>query len=574
MPVAHEALVALDDSGVILGFTDDTQQAGVDPLTVPEAPDSPTPAVAEDQPGFPANDPLPLVAAVGTPSPEPSPEDPFIDVPDDGPDNEAAEDPRPATVPGGPMPEAAPPPAAAVPTRAQIFGVPEYDVSQDTKTTVKYAAAGMALLTVVGAGAIAASGPGMPGMILPPGVPARRRQKAKLTGVRASRLGSVSESEAWGDRSRTWRWPGTDRIDEGIKSAFTATSSYFAVIPRTLIDGSWARAMFGSLGLILWVAGAVLGVMALNETNWLAAPPSVPLTLAIVSLGILDAAAGAIAWIVVVLGVMLSGNYTGIEDLRTLLGLGVLYLGMGLLANAVRPLRREIGSDGKERFDRLADYVMVPVASVLAGAGVYLALNGLSGLELVSKSDVPALQITIVMGLWVRMLLEECATYLYPERSLAVAPPRHDGPSTPWKVAAIGVKLAVFLLVAQPFFGLGWPTWLAGLMIVGPMLIRLRSDKLPNSVKLNKWMPKGLFRMAIMLYVGAAWAILVLGSEPSDDRTRQTFALIALPAFILTLVDLVGREGWTWPDTWKKRIAGIAFWVFTTGVAFGLISIM
>jgi len=72
-----------------------------------------------------------------------------------------------------------------------------------------------------------------------------------------------------------------------------------------------------------------------------------------------------------------------------------------------------------------------------------------------------------------------------------------------------------------------------------------------------------------MLFVGKGFGTLVI-DQLHDPRTliADAFVLLALPGLVLSLLDLVGRDGHKRELTWLHRIAGTA--VLAVGVVFVL----
>ena len=88
-------------------------------------------------------------------------------------------------------------------------------------------------------------------------------------------------------------------------------------------------------------------------------------------------------------------------------------------------------------------------------------------------------------------------------------------------------------------------------------------DDLPNSVALNKWLPRGLLRFFLLMLLGAYLAAVLIGGG-SPDAVRATLLWMLLPAIVVGVAELFGRSGGVWPDTVAKRVAGAAVW--TTAV--------
>ena len=331
--------------------------------------------------------------------------------------------------------------------------------------------------------------------------------------------------------------------------------------------------MLGSAGFALWVIGFALGLWSAASVGFHAFPPALPLALAIIVLGVLDSSAGAIAWLVITVGAVVSGHVTTWADIRTLLGMFVLFASLPLLAHVIRPLRRKPSDAARDHFDRVADYVMMPLFVAFAAASMFKALNGLSGLEFTSPDQLWAVRIAVILACWLRLALEDVATYAYPMRSQQVQPEKLVSPGRGMAVVSVLVRTGVFLLIAAPFFGLGPITWLAALLLAIPMLLKVWEDALPNSAWLNKWFPRGLARFVLLLVVGIYLGAWLLGHSAADEQVRATYNLLLLPGIVAGVIELFGREGGVWPDTWLKRAGGALLWVFAAGLTLGLIAL-
>ena len=452
--------------------------------------------------------------------------------------------------------------------RALEAGKPLYSVALYPAVIATVALAGAAFAGLAGPGGLASiSTGGSDGS-------GGRSSRGKLAGVVTKKLKALKPGEPGpGDLARTWAMPLTAKTDAWISQLPKQVGKYSALLPRVLVDGSWARAMFGSAAFLLWILGLALGLISSASVGFQALPPALILMLAIIVLGILDAAAGMIAWLVIAISALVTGHLTDLAEFRTLLGLFVIFASIPLLAHAIRPLRRKVATNGIERFDQIADYVMPPVFLAFAAAAMFKALNGLSGLELIDKADIIWVQLAVAGAYILRRAMEDVATYAYPQRSMQVQPEKLTSPNQPLQWVSVCVRVVVFLIIAVPFFGFGWVTILAAVLTAVPMALKIYEDQLPNIVWLNKWYPRGVFRFALLLVIGIYVGAWLLGNEATDDQIRQTYNIILLPGIIAALIELIGREGWEWPDNWWKRIAGFAIWAFAVGIVVGLISL-
>lgn len=448
--------------------------------------------------------------------------------------------------------------------RALDAGKSLYDVALYPAVIATVAVAGAAVVGLAGAGGLTGTGSASGG----------RSSRGKLAGVVTKKLKALKAPEpGLGDRSRSWAMPGTRRTDAWIKELPKRAGKFSALMPRVLVDGAWSRAMFGSFGFILWGVGLALGLWSAWSTGFEALPPALPLMLAIIALGILDAAAGAIAWVTIVVGALVTGNLTTWPEIRTALGLFVIFASIPLLAHVIRPLRRRISGTGMELFDRVADYVMPPIFLAFAAASMFKALNGLSGLELVSSEDFGEVRIVVIVAFLMRMAMEDVATYAYPVRSSEVQPEKLVSPGKGLALLSVAIRVGVFLIIAEPFFGLGWATYLSAFLIAIPMALKVYEDDLPNLVWLNKWYPRGVANFALLLVVGIYVSFWLLGQDATDEQVRQTYNFILLPGIVSGLIQLVGREGGVWPENWWKRAIGFVVWLFAVGIVTGVIAL-
>lgn len=464
-------------------------------------------------------------------------------------------------------------------SRALRYEAPVYNIANHPVTTAAVATTAAVFLGLAGAAGMSGAGSGMArGSASASGDSGagsgERRSRGKLASVVTKKLKRLDQDAAGaGDESRTWRLPWTHQTDRWAITLIERAQPYSALLPRIFVDGAWARAMGGSSAMLLWLTGAVLGVTYLIASGATLAPVSLLVVALIVGVSVLDSAAGFWAWLVIAAGALVTGNIRDLDDVRLLLGLGVLFVSVALLAHAIRPLRRRPARSGVDRFDRVADYVMPPVFLALASGSMLKALNGLSGLEIIDKSNISSVQWTVVGAFVLRMAMEDVATYLYPQRFEAVQPRKLRSPSARIQGSAALAKFLVTVLIAAPFFGLGWSTWLAAALLTIPVVLKIWEDDLPNSVLLHRWYPRGVLRFALMLVVGIYMSAWLLGSDPGDDSVRATYVWLLLPGIVAGIVELVARNGFEWTNTWSKRLAGVPVWAFAVLVSLGVVTL-
>ena len=448
--------------------------------------------------------------------------------------------------------------------RAAKHGVAIYDTKVNVVTTAGVAIAATSLLALGGAGGFSNQSNSSQ---------ARRDDtQGKLAVVVTKKLKSVNvESTGYGDMKWTKRLPGSSKLDSWINALIVKVGSFSSLLPRLLADGGWFRVFFGSGSIGLWLLSAGLALFdALQHPASLAKPSDVVLFIIIV-LSFVDALAGVFAFITVAIVAFVQGEILVAGDWRMLLGLGVLMTSLPLLVHVIRPLRRVWRGDSASTLERIFDYIMPPVFVAFAAGSMLKALNGLSGLELVTSEQIEFIRWAGFFGVLVRMLGEDLASNLFPERSKTVIPQKLTSPGRAMSFFGIVMRSIVFILIAEPFFGITTITIAAALLLALPQVIKLWEDDLPNLQALHRWLPRGLLRFSITLIIGIYLSKLLLGSEPSDEVIRNSYVWLLLPGVLFGVLELFGRSGGNWDNQKVKWITGAFVWSFTIALTLGLI---
>jgi hypothetical protein len=432
-----------------------------------------------------------------------------------------------------------------------------YNIAADPSSGSAVLVTGTAILAIAGAGGIA-------------GERRRQQKKASVSSAVTKKLkGLKIEGARLGDRSLTWRFPFTSWTDKIGQVWPGVVGRYSAVAPRVLLDGTWARAMFGSGALLLWLAGIVTALVACTAHGSSGLAPAFPLLVAMVVLGIFDAAAGAAAWLTIAVVTLVTGGFETWSDLRTLLGLGVLFATISLLAHVIRPLRRNLESGADERAERFFDFVMMPPFVAFASGSMLKALNGLSGLTLVTPVEISHFRWIVYGVILARLALEDVVHRLYPERAQTVQPDKLVSPTRRWTSVALVTRAAIYILVGVPFFGLSATLFIAAILLSVPAILKIFEDNLPNSVKLNKWLPRGLLMFFCSMVIGIVLAWDLEGSHPTPAVVRSTFLLLLIPGIIAGMLELFGREGGAWKKGKHQWLLGGAVWLSALGIVTG-----
>ena len=429
-----------------------------------------------------------------------------------------------------------------------------YSPQSDPVTSRELAVAATALLSLAAAGAAAER---------------RENRRGKLAGLVTKKLKATKVGEEGpGDRSSSWRGFGTSAFDKSMAQAPLKVGPFSALFSRVFVDGAWLRAILGVRAAGVWSIAAALAAAWSFQTSGYVNVPTTWLLCAVLVVAALDAMAGLVAALIITTAAVAFDRIEVAADLRALLGIWVLMISSSLLAHVIRPLRRARGEDNFVR-ERFYDYAMMPVFVAFAAGSMVKALNGLSGLDLVSSSTVTAVKWTVWAAMIVRLAGEDVAITLYPKRTLQVQPAKLVSQTRGWGLVSVAVRIGVFLFVAYPFFGINIGTVAAAVLTAGPALIKLWEDDLPNSERLFFWLPRGFLRFFLLLILGGWLGSWLVGEDATPDVVRKATPWLLVPGAIFGIVELFGRTGKTWRDDKVKHVGGAIFWLIAVLVVAG-----
>ena len=502
------------------------------------------------------------LTAVGAPSPTPSP------TPTPTPTPTEVVAPAPSAAADIPAATAA---APAIQTRAAI-DLPKYEAIDEPKVVVGTTVAAVAVIAVVGvsAGAMAGGAGGAPAGGGGPSSSAVRRAEAadrqdashyaterastSLAGIDVSFGGvaAVVGAQGIGDRSKTWRLPLTPHVDSSARYGILALARFSPLSARFIADGTYLRAMFGSAALLLPILAVVLGALGVLNVNGLALAPSVVLLSVIAFVGTLDAFAGLAAFIAFTIGIAVSGGITSVDSIRTLLGLAVIGFGPALIAGATRPLRR--AGHEFDLWERLADFVIIPLLGAFTVQSMVSALSGLSGYEMSITQYADLIAMVALLGLLLRVSLEEFTARAYPARITEIAPAEIPKPGTIQRSIVSVVRTGIFLFIAVAFIGNVWQLWVGALIFLAAQLCEVFAARMPNSPRLYHAVPVGIPKLVLILLVSLGLSTLltlVLGANA--DLARYSFVFLMLPGLALAALGMFGREPAEGDTRWYLR---------------------
>ena len=398
------------------------------------------------------------------------------------------------------------------------------------------------------------------------------QEQESLQSVSSGALKLLKDEPGNGDLSKTWDNRFTDDTDYLFVSLAHRFNRFSPLLTRTVQDGNTIRAILGSWAALLLPIGFVLGIVAAINTGGQALPPAWTIVAFIMAVAIYDAFAGFIAGTVFFISALLTGHITNRPDLLTAIGVMVLFFAPALLASAFRPFRRLVRNED-DKWERITDYALGTLLTFWVITKMVAAMNGLARLELPITNYGTELAVVAAALLIVRVGLEDIAVEHYPMRLRALHV-EINKPSQQQKIRSVIFKVAIFFIMAAPFVGSLLNLVLGTIVFAIPQFTALSlEDNLP---KKKIYLPKGVFKTVVMIFVMALAANLIEGSFSSPEAfLKWSFVVMALPGFVLHYLDAISDE----PETdWKTtdngrtiyRVGGVVIYILMVLVVAGV----
>ncbi len=481
------------------------------------------------------------------------------------------------------------PPSLADLQRALDAGAPLYDTAANVATTAAVAVGAAVVGTIAGGGSTGSSSSSSGGSTRSGD---GQDQNSDGSQSDSSALGRDTEAQgevgsldtdglqklehhetSWGDKIGTWKLPGYSTTQNVIARVYQWSESRSVVLSRILIDGQWLRATFGPVQFLTAYVGLLLGVLGAVSTHGMVILPPIALVFAIMVLSMVDALSGLMAWVGFTSIALIRGEVSGIFDIRTLVGLAIVFIALPLIANHARPLRRPTYGNWVNRVDRVGDYLVAPIVVAFASSAALNAINGLSGLQLVQPHDASTVRWVAAIAVVSRLLIEDIVVRGFPQRLADTHLDTGDGLGVIADYGTVLMKGLLFLLASSSFFGLGWRTWVMVILMTLVPFLKVSQDRYPNFWWIKHWFPQGVIRSTMMIFIGSWFAQWVLSTSSSPNAAKELAPFLMLPGIAVGLIDLFGRQGDKWPNALWTRLVSAGFWVFVIGIMVGRFSV-
>jgi len=360
------------------------------------------------------------------------------------------------------------------------------------------------------------------------------------------------------DRSDTVHPPVLPMLDRLSYDMPTRVVRKSPMIARVFADGAYLRALIGWLWAAMPLLGVIVGVLAARDTNYEVVMPSLALIATLMVIGIFDSFAGFIAVAVFAVLANFHSAFNTADSVRGILGIWVLAFAVSLAGSAMRPFRR-LASGSLGVWQRATDFVLITLFGAWVAGAMFSALPALTGIRTVDADRIGVIRVVALVALAVRYALENTARILTPSRLTKIE--NQQLPEVPerQKLVSAIVRTCVFMFVALVFIGNNWALWLGGLLYLAPKLIGLIDERFPDFKVLHRYLPRGIFKIVLMLFVAKWWGGLVADNVPNpDEMVQYGFVLLGIPGLVLTVFGWFGRSSKAWSSTLASKLLGIA----------------
>jgi hypothetical protein len=372
----------------------------------------------------------------------------------------------------------------------------------------------------------------------------------------------------------TWSLvPGLVIAERVGAKAPTWLGRFTALGQGSLSDGSYLRAMFGAGSLLLIVLGMVLAALISVNAHFAAVPPNSTFFIAMLSVGLLDAGAGALAFVVFATLALVTGHVTSFPELLGLAIIGALWGALPVMVGHLRPFRRELPEDGHGWWMKIGDHLLTPFFGFFLTSKVLEALPGLTGLDLPIAAHHQEYGYVAAIVVLLRLFLEDIALWLYPKRS---SESHIDPVSTSPRALVVGsiLRAGFIFIVGQTLVGNVWQVYAMVPVYAIYAMNPLVTKHFPKSTFMHRLAPRSIPKVLFMMVAGQVLGLVLTQSFHLEAGSFLAWDLLLLLVVATVLKYLEGFKGEPWPakNLWV-RCAGVLFAVLTIAIGMAFIKI-
>ena len=367
--------------------------------------------------------------------------------------------------------------------------------------------------------------------------------------------------EKLGDRSRLWRTPGRHIVDRVSAQAPVKVGTVSPMMASAISDGSYLRAMFGSLSAVLPLIGVLFGIFNVIESHGYPVPGNYVTFAVLMVLGALDGWSGLAATATILIGAIATGHIFSLSMAVSFSLTAALLFGTAIIVKGVRPLIRDSFASFQDRWKRAGDMVVGPLFGGFLATQLIGASASAAGLDLPITKHALFIGVAVGLALFARYAISTVAIIHFPRRLSAVSP-AHVPTQVTWASVSSQILRQVFTaLLLHAFLGWSWVLLvLIGLQMAQGFVAPKISGRLPKV--LYRLVPRGVANILVMATIGTLGGRL-MGQITTDGFWQVAGLLLLLGVVGLLYAMLSSLDGEDFPVTWTTRLAGIGVVVIT-----------
>ena len=384
----------------------------------------------------------------------------------------------------------------------------------------------------------------------------------------------TDERSGWGDRLAIWKATWMTAADHIYFKLANVLAKFSPVAGKVVNDGSYLTAMTGVFSVLPTLAAGILGVLAVssNEPS-IYTSASVVLITVIIALGTIDALAGFVGMLAVI---VTSLSFYGFADGgvgRYLLTLAMLGFGPIILSTAFRKIRRNKIENLSGIWERITDLAIIFFISYLTTTSLVGAVSALAGASVSISEHSQSIGLMVAAIATIRVLLEELAAAGFTARLEHINPTEVDGPSKLQTWFSLLVKYAVLCYMLAPIVGSGWQLWVGAFVIFFPSLVGQFDLQLPTSKFVWQIIPSGLVALTIAsLIAGWSGTLVEMLFGDLENFKDLSFVLSPIPVIALSLLAMFAEPSQRFYEKLGGSkiiyvIGGIAIYFWTLDVS-------
>lgn len=363
------------------------------------------------------------------------------------------------------------------------------------------------------------------------------------------------EGEALGDRSKLWRAPGRAYIDGLNVTGPRKVGPVSPMLAAALADGSYLRAIFGSLSALLPILGVIFGILNVVQSHGYPVPGNYGTFTVIMVLGALDGWSGLAATITVLVGAIATGHIFSLNMAVSFSLMAALLFGTAIIVKGVRPLIRESLSSFQDRWKRAGDLIVGPLFGGFLATQLVGATASAARLQLPIVNHALFVGVAVGISLFVRYVVSTFALVHFPKRLSDVTIDHLPAQATWAKLSSQVLRQLFTALLLQAFLGWSWVLGLlVSLQVLQAILAPRVSGQLPKPI--YRLVPRGVVNMFMMAAIGTLGSRL-LGHYVSDGFWQVAGLLLVLAVVNLLYAIVSAFDGEGFPVTWGTRLAGL-----------------